>query len=932
MKTLVRSRGFGRSCLLGTVAGFLFIAASVTTVAAAVPTLLDTSRSNAGVYFGSFSGGAGSFAIHVRGDNTGVFLGYLPGSTAAITNLNLTVNSAGQFSFSQGAMTALIATEGQPTRVAALAAVSVNGTLGADTSVTGSVVGGINASLSGSRSSDTGATQALAGFYEAGAGNSSGTSLTIASAAGQAFVLAQSGAVLDGGVGTVSASGQVQVATGRSTVVQTIATSNGTVSGTSTGALNASFNGGSEVAVARQRLANFSTRARVAPGDSVAISGFVISGEESKQVLVRAIGPTLGSFGVAGPLAAPRLELYGGSVLFATNVGVATSPRAAAIAAAAAQVGAFALGATSTDSAILATLAPGAYTAQVSGPGTATGIALVEVYDLSPVAAGQKLLNLSGRAIAASGDGTMIAGFVIPPGAAKRVLIRGIGPGLAPFGVQGVLASPTLTLRQGSSMLVRSNRWMLSADAAAVAAASAQVGAFGMAAADAAVIATLAPGGYTAEIVGAGSDPGVALIEVYELPLANWNFGDLTRLKTLSPLPAVPPDKTNAYADDPAAAALGQKFFWDRGYSGPLGQIGVDGHLGNLGESGKVSCASCHMPQSAFIDTRSTPNAISSGAISFQTRNTPTLINNAFFTWYNWTGNRDTIWVAGTAPGSSNGSLLTVAHRVYDAYRAEYDAVFTPRLPAALDARAPDAARFPRPTVNAAGVMQGNAGDATWNQMTAADQEAVLTIVANFAKAMGAYERLLVSRDAPFDRFIAGDANAISDVAKQGAALFVGKGRCIACHSGPLFSDNQFHNLGEPPVTDTGRFGAIPGLRAGNNVFNGGGRFSDDPSGGAAKVAALVQDPSQTGAIRTPTLRHVAQTAPYLRTGRLTTLEQVIDFYNVGGGTSNPTTKSPLITPLGLNVAERAALVAFLQTLTGQPLPAALTRDTSAAP
>jgi cytochrome c peroxidase len=428
---------------------------------------------------------------------------------------------------------------------------------------------------------------------------------------------------------------------------------------------------------------------------------------------------------------------------------------------------------------------------------------------------------------------------------------------------------------------------------------------------------------------------------------------EMAKLRTLSPLPALPPDPTNAYADNPKAAALGQRFFFDSGASGPLGDIGARGGLGNVGETGKVSCQSCHVAKDWFIDTRSMPNKISSGATSLQSHNTTSLVNAAFYTWFNWNGGRDTLWIAGTAVGSMNGSPLSVAHRIFDAYRTEYDAVFTPKLDPALDAHAPDAARFPRPTaIVPAGrppgtppVMQGSPGDPTWMMMTPGDQQVVLTIVANFAKAMGAYERLLVSRDSPFDKFVAGDATAISDVAKRGAALFVGKARCISCHVGPLLSDNQFHNLGEGPSTDEGRFGAIPGLA--RNQFNSGGMFSDDPDAGKAKLSGLMQDASQVGAFRTPTLRNIAQTAPYMHTGRLATLEEVIDFYDAGGGTITPppapdggaadagvppAIKDPLVSPIGLTADEKAALLAFLQTLTGSPIPAPLTADTSVPP
>ncbi len=339
----------------------------------------------------------------------------------------------------------------------------------------------------------------------------------VAGANGQAFLLTQSGTTSDGGSGSVTATGAVSVVTNRTVVAATIAAS-GTISGTATGAVNSTFNGGSDAAVARQRLVNISSRARVAGGDNVAIAGFVISGEQSKPVLIRAVGPTLGAapFNVAGALASPRLELYRGQTSLAVNTGIAGDR--IAIDAAGQQAGAFALNSTGADAALLTTLAPGNYTAVVSSTTGTAGVALVEVYDLSAAAAGQKLLNIATRASAGTADATLIAGFVVPPGPAKRVLVRGVGPGLTAFGVSGAIAQPTLILLSGSSTVAQNTNWLTSADRDAISATSSQVGAFGLSANDSALVATLQPGNYTAQIVGAGGATGVALIEVYELP------------------------------------------------------------------------------------------------------------------------------------------------------------------------------------------------------------------------------------------------------------------------------------------------------------------------------------------------------------------------------------------------------------------------------
>ena len=492
-------------------------AGSVLSRAAVVRVL---ARSFAGTYFGSFSGGLGNFAMHVREDNTGVFLGYLPGSSAPVMSLSFLVTDNGAFTFTQNAIASagdVSSVAGEPARAAALGLVSVSGNIGTDGSLSGSIGGGASASLSGSRAADLGATSGVAGFYQAGAGSSAAVSYVIAGPNSQSFAIVQSGNTTDGGAGSVTAVGAVNVLTSRSVISANIAPATGTVTGNSTGAVAASFSGGSEAVLERQRLVNISSRARVGSADAVAIAGFVISGETSKPVLIRAVGPTLGSaFGVTGALASPRLELFRGQTSLAVNSGIAADR--ASIDAASAQAGAFALGSSGADAAILTTLAPGAYTAVVSSTTNTAGVALVEVYDLSGAAPGQKLLNIATRAASGAAEATLIAGFVVPPGAAKRVLIRGVGPGLSAFGVSGVLAQPTLQLLNGGNVVAQNTNWATSADRDAIAAGSAQVGAFGLATNDSALIATLAPGNYTAQVTGAGNATGVALIEVYELP------------------------------------------------------------------------------------------------------------------------------------------------------------------------------------------------------------------------------------------------------------------------------------------------------------------------------------------------------------------------------------------------------------------------------
>lgn len=268
------------------------------------------------------------------------------------------------------------------------------------------------------------------------------------------------------------------------------------------------------------RLLNISSRARVGPGDAAAIAGFVIAGQASKPVLIRAVGPTLGQapFSIPGTLADPRLDLYRGGTVIASNAGIATGGNSAAVAAASQQVGAFALGDSGLDSGLVLTLAPGEYTAVVSSATTRTGVVLVEVYDMSAAIAGEKLRNISTRAVVGGAENTLIAGIVLAGTSPQRMLFRAVGPGLAPLGVAGVLAQPTLTVFSGSQVVATNTNWTTSPDAAAVRAAATSVSAFGLANGDAALLVTLAPGSYTAQVSGAGAATGVALIEVYDLP------------------------------------------------------------------------------------------------------------------------------------------------------------------------------------------------------------------------------------------------------------------------------------------------------------------------------------------------------------------------------------------------------------------------------
>ncbi len=406
------------------------------------------------------------------------------------------------------------------------------------------------------------------------------------------------------------------------------------------------------------------------------------------------------------------------------------------------------------------------------------------------------------------------------------------------------------------------------------------------------------------------------------------------KVATLSPLPRPKADPTNRVADDPGAAALGQKLFFETRFSGPIRPQGAGdgiGAVGNAGETGKVACATCHQPGAQFQDVRSIPNSCSIGT-GWTARNTPPVVNAAFYDWFFWDGHADSMWSQALDPVEGtvemNTSRLRVAHVLYASYRDEYNRVFDPDLDPDLDPASANAKRFPDST------LPPSDPASPWATMSPADQAIVNGIYANFGKAIAAYERLLVSGNAPFDRYVAGDEAAINTQAKLGLKLFVGKAACVACHEGPFFSDNKFHNTGVPQsqgdvlhvaAHDTGRFDAIATVQS--DTFNTSGPFSDSPTTG--KLAGLAAQEGDRGAFRTKGLREVAETAPYAHGGQLRTLEETVELYDRGGGPAGSFegTKDARMSPLNLTAEEKAALVAFLRTLTGEPIAPNLTRD-----
>jgi hypothetical protein len=293
---------------------------------------------------------------------------------------------------------------------------------------------------------------------------------------------------------------------------------------------NGNGNGNGKAKGRSDRLVNLSSRLRVTGGDASrsVVAGFVVTGDASKPVLIRAVGPGLAGFGVRDALGQPVLVLRNSAgKTIAENDGWKNHPD---ISSAGDSVGAFRLNNGSRDAALLVTLAPGAYTSQITANGN--GVVLIEVYDTVSGAqlSTEQIVNISTRGFVGTGEDVLVAGFVVTGDTPKRVLIRGVGPALGAFGVPGALTDPVLRVYSAGATnpIAQNDNWetpqqvggQTVVTAAQIAAAAGAAGAFPLGAGgrDASIIVTLPAGNYSAVVSGANNGTGAGLVEVYELP------------------------------------------------------------------------------------------------------------------------------------------------------------------------------------------------------------------------------------------------------------------------------------------------------------------------------------------------------------------------------------------------------------------------------
>ena len=353
---------------------------------------------------------------------------------------------------------------------------------------------------------------------------------------------------------------------------------------------------------------------------------------------------------------------------------------------------------------------------------------------------------------------------------------------------------------------------------------------------------------------------------------SSWTADEIEVLRSLriEGLPPLPADPGNAVADDPAAAKFGQQLFFDPRMSG----------------NGGISCSTCHQPARRFTDGLQKGQAIATSK-----RNTPSIVGAAYSPWLYWDGRRDSLWSQALSPledpAEHGGDRAQIAQLIGTdpLYRATYEALF---------------GDFPE----------------------LSDYESVNRVFANIGKSIAAYERLLMPGPSRFDAYVAivtgaeqaAGQSILTDDEVMGLRLFVGEAACTQCHNGPLFTNHEFHNTGvislPGEVPDKGRVAGVREVLA--DPFNCIGLYSDDLERNCAELEYARSGPELVGAMRTPSLRNLGGTAPYMHKGQLETLGEVLQHYNdaplamIGHNEAKP---------LRLNDRELGQIEAFLGTL-----------------
>ena len=362
----------------------------------------------------------------------------------------------------------------------------------------------------------------------------------------------------------------------------------------------------------------------------------------------------------------------------------------------------------------------------------------------------------------------------------------------------------------------------------------------------------------------------VAASRIWPPPINSWTDAEVEILRSLwiGSLPALPPDPTNAVSDDPRAAKLGHALFFDT----------------RLSPSGAIACATCHRPELRFTDGMQKGRGVGQSK-----RNTRSIVGVAYSPWQYWDGRRDSQWAQALSPiedpaehgGNRQHAISAVAAN--DEYRRQYEEMFGP---------------LSEP----------------------GDTDGTDTAFANIGKAIAAYERLIMPGPSRFDRYVEAVLSGVDEKTLYsadeiaGLRLYIGKAACTQCHNGPLLTNHEFHNTGilsfPGEVPDKGRAAGVRQVLA--DPFNCRGELSDASEDSCAELEFARKGYEVLGTFRTPSLRNLDDTQPYMHKGQISTLAEVLAHYN----------NAPLAMighneakPLELNATELMQLEVFLMSL-----------------
>ena len=386
-----------------------------------------------------------------------------------------------------------------------------------------------------------------------------------------------------------------------------------------------------------------------------------------------------------------------------------------------------------------------------------------------------------------------------------------------------------------------------------------------------------------------------------------------------SPLPKAPIDPSNQVAGDPRAVELGRALFYDE----------------RLSANQAISCATCHDPALDWTDGKET----AVGLNSFRTH-TPSLWNVAFNRWYFWDGRADSLWAQAIQPwehpDEMGGDRVSFTRIISDdaELSSSYESLF---------GTLPDTSSWP----SSAKPVEGEPEDPlqlAWASMGEEAQRDATEVLVNMAKAVAAFEREIVSGEAPFDRYVRGlktgdpaELTSLDEEQLLGMELFFGEARCHLCHHGPLFSDLEFHDVRLPYASDSAgeplrEFGRWEGIKlVQDDPYNGLGEYADvpplepgefAPDSGSARghLEFLLRTPHTKGEFKTASLRNVERTAPYTHRGVYKDLEELMEHYSSlhDAPPKQHTDTEEILIPLGLSQKEKQALIAFLRSLTSE--------------